>query len=107
MKLDKLSNYHRGWIIGNFDPSIIKTSGFEVGLLSHHKGEKWPKHYHQYQEEINVLISGKMSLNGEIILPNDIFILEPGEIAEPEFLEDCLILVIKHPSIPGDKHVVE
>jgi hypothetical protein len=48
-----------------------------------------------------------MLLNGETILPNDIFILERGEIAEPEFLEDCLVLVIKHPSIPGDKYVVD
>jgi hypothetical protein len=33
----------------------------------------------------------------------DIFILEPYEIADPEFLEDCEIVCVKIPGIKGDK----
>ena len=56
MKKFKIDEFHRGWFIGNFDPSVLKTDQFEVGLLTHTKGEHWPKHYHAIGTEYNVLI---------------------------------------------------
>lgn len=104
---DDLKNMFRGWFVGNFEPSIYKTDQFEVGVLFHPKGEKWPKHFHKEAVEINVLISGKMILNGEELTPGNIFLIEKNEIAEPEFLEDCTIICVKSPSVPGDKYEVK
>lgn len=104
MVVEKISNMHRGWFIGNFDPSILKTKDFEVGLLTHKKGEYWPKHYHVIATEYNLLISGSMIIKQTKIEPGDIFVLEPYEVADPEFLEDCTVLCVKVPSIPGDKY---
>lgn len=104
---DDLKNMFRGWFVGNFEPSIYKTDQFEVGVLFHQKGEKWPKHFHKEAVEINVLISGKMVLNGEELTPGNIFLIEKNEIAEPEFLEDCTIICVKSPSVPGDKYEVK
>jgi quercetin dioxygenase-like cupin family protein len=101
-----ISEFWRGWFIGNFDPSILKTDQFEVGLLTHTKGEKWPTHYHAQHTEYNLLIKGKMVICNEVINEGEIFILEPYEVADPDFVEDCLILCIKHPSVPGDKITV-
>ena len=36
----------------------------------------------------------------------DVFVIEPGEVAEPEFLEDCQLVCVKTPSLPGDKYEV-
>jgi hypothetical protein len=47
-----------------------------------------------------------MSLNDEIINIGDIFIIEPNQIARPVFYEDCQILCVKTPSVPGDKYSV-
>ena len=55
MKKQNLNEMWRGWFIGNFEPSILKTENFEVGLLSHRKGEVWPKHYHAVATEYNLL----------------------------------------------------
>jgi len=104
MKLFNIKNFHRGWLIGNFDPSILKTKDFEVGLLTHKKGEYWPEHYHVVATEYNLLVSGSMIIKKMTIEPGDIFVLEPYEIANPEFLEDCVVMCIKVPSIPGDKY---
>ena len=104
---DDLKNMFRGWFVGNFEPSIYKTDQFEVGVLFHPKGEKWPKHFHKEAVEINVLISGKMVLNGEELTPGNIFLIEKNEIVEPEFLEDCTIICVKSPSVPGDKYEVK
>ena len=40
------------------------------------------------------------------IIKGDIFILHPFEIADPIFLEDCTVLIIKTPSKPGDKFTI-
>lgn len=107
MIIDDLKNMYRGWFVGNFDPSVYKTDQFEVGVLFHPKGEKWPKHFHKEAVEINVLISGSMILNGKQLSSGNIFLIEKNEIAEPEFLEDCTIVCVKSPSIPGDKYEVK
>lgn len=106
MKNYKLEEFWRGWVIGNFEPSILKTDQFEVGILTHQKGEVWPKHYHKLGTEYNILIQGRMIIQGKEIKKNDVFVLEPNEIADPEFLEDCLVVCIKTPSIPGDKYEI-
>jgi quercetin dioxygenase-like cupin family protein len=106
MKLLNLKDMTRGWLIGDFEPSILRTQGFEVGVLTHKKGEEWAEHYHKIATEYNVLIKGKMTLNGILINEGDIFILIPNETALPEFLEDCTVLCVKVPSVIGDKYAV-
>ena len=107
MIVDDIKKMFRGWFIGNFEPAIFKTDQFEVGILFHPKGEKWPKHYHKEAIEINVIISGKMMINGKLLSSGNIFLIEKNEIAEPDFLEDCTIVCVKTPSVPGDKYEVE
>jgi hypothetical protein len=107
MIIDDIKNMFRGWFIGDFEPSILKSKDFEVAILFHPKGEKWPKHFHKEAVEINVLITGKMIINGELLLPGNIFLIEKNEIADPDFLEDCTIVCVKTPSIPGDKYEVK
>ena len=106
MRKAKLDDMYRGWFIGDFEPSIYKTKDFEVGVLTHTKGEKWPAHYHKEAIEMNVLLEGKMTVNGVTIEVGDIFVFDKDEIARPDFLEDCKVLCVKTPSIPGDKYEV-
>lgn len=107
MRVEKLDNMWRGWFIGNFEPSILQTKDFEVGVLTHPKGEKWHAHYHKLGTEYNVLLSGRMNVCNTELEAGDIFIIEPYEIADPTFYEDCKILCIKMPSDPKDKYIVE
>jgi mannose-6-phosphate isomerase-like protein (cupin superfamily) len=106
MKIAYISEMWRGWFIGNFEPSVLQTNDFEVAILTHKKDEKWSKHYHAIATEYNVLISGTMTIQNELIQPGTIFILYPHEIADPIFHEDCVIVCIKTPSVPGDKYEV-
>lgn len=106
MKIFNIQDMWRGWFVGDFDPSVYKTDKFEVGILKHSKGEIWPKHYHKVATEINCLLTGRMILQGKELVPGDIFILDPLEIADPVFLEDCSVVVIKTPSVKKDKYEV-
>ena len=112
----KLADMNGGWFIGNFKPSAHQTKDVEVAFKKHTKAEPWPRHYHKEAVEINLLTKGKMTIYTENaegtvgentpVNPGDIFIIEPGEVAEPHFLEDCEMIVIKIPSVVGDKFEV-
>lgn len=106
MIIKKIEDFYRGWLVGDFEPSLIRTKDIEFGILTHKKDEVWPKHVHMLADEYNVLIEGRMTVNGQDINKGDIFIIEKGEPAEPKFLEDCKVLVIKVPSVIGDKYEV-
>jgi quercetin dioxygenase-like cupin family protein len=107
MQITHISNFTNGWIIGNFDPSVLKTEKFEIALMYHKKDESWPAHYHKIATEYNVIIKGKELIQGVELNPGDVFIIGPYEVADPIFLEDCEVLVVKVPSVPGDKYMVK
>jgi hypothetical protein len=106
MKIGKLTDHERGWIIGDFEKSLLRTKDFEVCVRVHPKGELYGAHYHKIITEYNVLVSGKMTMCGVELNTGDTFIVEPNEIADPVFLEDCTVVCVKTPSIPGDKYIV-
>ena len=106
MKIFKLNEMTQGWYAGNFEPSAFETDLFEACCRIHPKGEVWDVHYHEYITEINLLVKGKMIIQNKNLKSGDIFVIEPYEIANPEFLEDCTIVCIKTPCVIGDKVIV-
>lgn len=106
MKIGNINDMYRGWVIGDFEPSLLRTKDFEIGILKHPKGEKWPAHYHKIATEYNILIAGTMRLCDTELVPGNTFILEPGEVADPVFHEDCTIVCVKVPSSTTDKYLV-
>lgn len=107
MTVTKLDKFLRGWFIGNFEPSLLNTKDFEIGVLRHSKDEKWKKHFHKIATEYNLLLSGNMTINDINLNSGDLFVIEPNEIADPVFHEDCVIVCCKVPSVIGDKYFVD
>ena len=106
MKTYKLENMIKGWFVGDFEPSVLRTKDFEVAVLERKKGLERPMHYHKEAIEISVLIEGSARINGEEIRVGDIFVLEKNETVDAEFHEDSKIVVVKTPSVIGDKYEV-
>ena len=106
MIISNINDYKSGWFIGDFEPTCLKTKDFEVCYKIHKKDEKWDTHYHRVATEINYLIEGKMTLQNTTLKSGDVFIINPYEIADPVFIEDCKILIVKTPSIKNDKIIV-
>ena len=102
----KLSSFHRGWVVGDFSPSIFRLSECEVSVMHHLKKELTQPHYHTSSKEINVVVSGKVLVNGMILESNDIFVYNAYEISEVEFIEDTTLCIIRVPSSPNDKIIV-
>ena len=58
-------------------------------------------------DEVNLLIKGKMKIQDQVVESGDIFVIPPYEIADPEFIEDCEIVILKTPSNTKDKYVID
>jgi len=107
MEILKLNEMKGGWFVGNFEPTAFKTKKFEVGYHFYTKGQEWPKHYHKLTTEINYIIRGEMRLKGVLLKQGDVFIIEPHEVVDPEYLTDCELIITRDGSFPGDKYIVE
>lgn len=106
MKISKISDYYNGWYAGDFEPSCFKTKDFEACYKLHKKGEKWDRHFHKKATEINFLFSGKMIIQNQELNSGDVFVIYPNEVADPVFLEDCHVFIIKTPSAVNDKFLI-
>ena len=105
MKILKLDDLIGGWFLGSFKETALNTP-FEVCYKKHAKGEYWQAHYHRLATEINLLVKGKMKINGQEINSGEIFVIEPYYVSFPEFLEDCELVIVKTVSDPKDKYSV-
>jgi hypothetical protein len=95
-----------GWFVGDFEPTAFRTPAAEVCYKRHRAGEAWPSHYHAVATEVNLLVRGEMRLGDTVLQAGDIFTLSPNEIAAPTFVTDCELVVVKVPSVEGDKYIV-
>ena len=108
MKTFKIEDMHNGWFIGNFDPCVTKTKDVEVAHHFHEKGYKNDEgpHYHKKATEVNYIINGKVTVSGKQLTAGDIFVYEPRDISDVQFLSDTDLIVIKMPSCINDKFLI-
>jgi|TARA_B100001094_G_scaffold324892_1_gene378273 hypothetical protein len=95
-----------GWFIGDFDPSVWKTSAFEVAVKEYKAGDKEPKHLHKIAVEFTVIVRGKVLMNGVEHGEGDIIRIDTGKATDFEALEDTITVVVKRPSVAGDKYIL-
>ena len=105
MKIAKLDDMIKGWFVGNFNPTLLKTNDVEVAVKSYKKGDYEGKHYHKIATEITVIISGRVKMNGTEYKAGDIITMEPNEATDFEALEEGTVnVVVKLPGANDDKY---
>lgn len=106
MKLHKLKDMFRGWIVGNFEPSLYKMDDVEVAVKNYNAGDSEEKHYHKIATEITVISKGKVIMNGVEYNEGEIIVIEPGEATDFHALQDTITTVVKIPCVKNDKYIV-
>ena len=99
-----VDNFIKGWLVGDFKPSIINSKDIEVGLKYYKKGDKETSHVHKMITEYTIVVSGKIRMNNKVYSEKEIVEILPNTLTDFESLEDSITLVIKSPSIPSDKY---
>lgn len=102
---DNLSRFIKGWFVGNFEPSLIKTNDVEVGVKTYNKDDYEENHFHKIATEITVVISGSVAMNNKIYKSGDIIIIRPYEHTNFKALEPSTCVVVKYPGANNDKYV--
>ena len=106
MKTAKLGSMIKGWFIGNFEPTLLRTNDVEVAVKEYKKGDYQELHYHKIATEITVITQGRVKMNGVEYIKGDIIVMEPGESTDFECLEDgTQNVVVKIPGVNNDKYV--
>ncbi len=101
-----LSEMVRGWFIGDFDPSVIRTPDFEVAVQNFSAGEKETKHVHKIATEVTVIVSGECTMNEVDYSSGDIVLISPGSPNQFSAITDVVTVVVKIPSLAGDKYLL-
>ena len=106
MKQYDLKDFTRGWFIGAFEPNLYYSDQFECAVKQYQSGSYEKRHFHKIATEITVIISGRVRMNGNEYKEGDIIVQEPGEATDFEALTEVKNIVVKIPSVKGDKYEI-
>lgn len=107
MYVDDLRRMIGGWFVGDFEPSAYRTGMFEVAVKEYAAGDSEKCHIHRVATELTVIVRGRVRMKGSDYGAGAIVVIEPDDPTDFVALEDTITVVVKTPSVHGDKYVVE
>jgi len=94
----------KGWFVGDFAPAALRTGAAEVAVKTYAAGTVEPRHLHKVAPEVTLILHGRARMNDVVREAGDIVVIEPGESTDFEALTDVTTVVVKTPSVAGDKY---
>jgi quercetin dioxygenase-like cupin family protein len=104
MKSARLEDMIKGWFVGDFEPTALRSQDCEVAVKHYRAGDREDMHHHRIATEITVIISGQVRMMDQLWSAGDIVTVVPGEATAFEALTDAVNVVVKLPSVMGDKY---
>jgi hypothetical protein len=104
MKVYQLDRMTKGWFVGDFQPTILQTPSVEVGIKHYRAGDAEDAHHHKVAVELTAVVSGRVRMFDREFGPGDIIRIDPGETTAFAALTDAVTVVVKQPSVAGDKY---
>jgi hypothetical protein len=101
-----LKDFTKGWIIGDFEPTIFGTKDFEISIKYYNKNDFENEHYHKIAKEWTCVLNGKVQFNNQIFEKDSIILVNPYQKIKFKALENSTTVVIKIPSVKGDKYII-
>jgi HAD superfamily hydrolase (TIGR01509 family) len=102
-----LNTFTKGWFIGDFDPSLLKTKDFEIAVKEYKAGDSEVSHFHKLADEYTLTVSGVFKMNSIILKKGDIVFLEKNTISDFHCIEEGSTVVVKVPCVKNDKYIEE
>ena len=104
MKRHRLSDMKGGWFVGDFSPVVLRTPVVEVGCKHYRAGDSESAHVHRIAVELTLIASGRVRMNGVEYVAGDVVEIAPGEATDFVALDDTTTVIVKMPSVAGDKY---
>lgn len=103
MQKFNLKDFTRGWVYGNFEPTLMNSSDTEISIKKYNKDDHEQRHYHKVATEWTIIVEGAVEMNGERYYKDDIIKIYPNESTDFKCLTDVTTVVIKSPCVKDDK----
>jgi hypothetical protein len=107
MNVHRLEDMVRGWFVGDFEPTVYRTSDVEVAVKTYAAGDSEQRHVHKIATELTAVISGRVRMDGVELGAGDIAELRPGQPSDFLALTDAAVVAVKLPAVAGDKYPAE
>ena len=104
-QVHQLKDFIGGWIVGDFDPALLRHNDVEVAIKCYRAGDLEQRHHHKIATEYTVIATGRVRMNQRQYGAGEIVQIDPGCSTDFEALEDTTTVVVKTPSVPDDKYV--
>ncbi len=104
MKLFRLADMTKGWFVGDFAPTAFRTAETEVAVKPYRAGDCEGRHMHKLATELTLILDGEVEMSGMRYRSGDIVLIEPGEATDFKAITDVTTVVVKVPSVKGDKY---
>lgn len=102
--MSNLNDYTKGWIIGDFIPTLFNTTDFEIAIKRYSAGDYEERHHHKISTEYTVIVEGTVLMNNIEYKKDDIITITPNESTDFKCITDVTTVVVKIPSSKGDKY---
>lgn len=106
MQFYNLSDFTGGWFVGDFVPTLFPIEAAEVCIKRYKAGDHDQKHVHKIADEITVVVTGIVEMNGVKYHDDDVILIEKGDETDFTAVTDAITCVVKIPSVKGDKYLV-
>ena len=107
MRHARLEDMVRGWFVGDFEPTVLRTGAAEVGVRHYRKGDAETTHHHRVATEVTAVITGEVRMRDQTYRAGDVIVIEPWEATDFEALSDAITVVVKVPGARDDKYLGE
>ncbi len=104
MRHYRLEDMRGGWFVGGFQPTALASDAAEVAVKQYREGDREAAHVHRVATEVTLILEGEAVMAGRTWRSGDIVVLDPGEPTDFAALTDVMTVVVKLPSVPGDKY---
>src|SRR5262249_3163891 len=100
----QLKDMVKGWFVGDFDPTVLRTQAAEVAVKVYKPGDCDAWHYHKIATEVTVILQGRVRMNDSVYQTGDIITIQPNEGTDFQALEPTTTVVVKIPGAQNDKY---
>lgn len=110
-------NQTRGYLMGFFmpeDQSLLRRDDLEIAVMQLPERDVSKPHFHRDSTEVTYVIRGSLRLNigiparSLVLAAGEFMVIPPGTVLQnPTNDPGTEVLVIKFPSVPGDKFYYE
>ncbi len=100
----ELEDMIKGWFIGDFEPTLYKTNDVEVAIKHYKAGDFEESHYHKIATEFTIVLNGRIEMDGNMYINNDIVKIAPGVSSDFKAITDVTTVVVKIPGAMNDKY---